>query len=68
MIDRVDTVEEQIAHLQKQYEDLSDVVARQETEIAVLTRRVAMLMEREAHREADGEGSVAVADQKPPHW
>ena len=68
MTDRVQSLEEQVAHLQKISEDLSDVVARQETEIALLTRRVAMLLEREAHRETESGGTIPLADQKPPHW
>ncbi|MEX0311256.1 MAG: SlyX family protein [Tateyamaria sp.] len=61
-------LEEQIAHLQRTVDDLSDVVARQETEIALLTRRVQMLMEREAQREADGGGGVILGDERPPHY
>ncbi len=61
-------LEEQIAHLTRTVEDLSDVVARQETELAVATRRLAMLMEREAGREMDAGSSVPLADQRPPHW
>lgn len=61
-------LEEQIAHLIRTLDDLSDVVARQENEIAALTRRVAMLMQREGAREASGTGGVAIADEKPPHY
>jgi SlyX protein len=61
-------LEEQIAHLTRALDDLSDVVARQETEIATLTRRVAMLMQREGEREASETGGVAIADEKPPHY
>ena len=43
----MDKLEEQMAHLIRTVDDLSDVVARQETEIATLTRRVHMLMQRE---------------------
>jgi SlyX protein len=60
-------LEEQIAHLTRVTDDLSEVVARQEREIARLSRLVGLLMEREAEREAAG-GAVALADQKPPHW
>jgi SlyX protein len=60
-------LEEKFAHLIRQVEDLSDVVARQEREIARLSRLVGMLAEREAARESDG-GIVPLADQKPPHW
>lgn len=64
----ITALEEQIAHLTRTVDELSDIVARQETEIAVTTRRLAMLMEREAGRELDGGGSVPLADQRPPHW
>jgi SlyX protein len=58
-------LEERIAHLTRTVEDLSDVVARQEREIALLTRRVAMLIEREVDRET---GDAPAANQPPPHW
>lgn len=61
-------LEEQIAHLTRTVDDLSDIVSRQENEIAVATRRLAMLMEREAGREMDAGGSVPLADQRPPHY
>lgn len=61
-------LEERIAHLTRTVEDLSDVVARQEKELAMATRRIAMLMEREAGRELDAGGTIPMADQKPPHW
>ncbi len=66
-MDRLDAVEERVAHLTRAVEELSDVVARQATEIDTLTRRVHMLMEREADREAAGVGS-AEANVPPPHW
>ncbi|WP_322889949.1 MULTISPECIES: SlyX family protein [unclassified Yoonia] len=61
-------LEEKIAHLTRTVDDLSDIVARQEKELALLTRRVAMLMEREATREMDTGGSIPLGDQRPPHW
>jgi SlyX protein len=61
-------IEEQIAHLTRTVEDLSDVVARQEREIERLARRVGLLLEREAEREAEGAGTIPLADQRPPHW
>jgi len=61
-------LEEQIAYLTKTVDELSEVVARQEGELAMATRRLAMLMEREAGRELDGGGTVPLADQRPPHW
>ncbi|MFB2531371.1 SlyX family protein [Paracoccus sp. p4-l81] len=61
-------LEERIAHLTRMVEDLSDVVTAQGREVERLSRRVALLLEREAEREADAGGSVALADQRPPHW
>jgi len=68
IVERFDKLEEQLAHLQRLTEDLSDIVARQETEIERLTRRVGMLMQREAEHAADAGGTIPLADQKPPHW
>ena len=65
---RTERLEEEMAHLTRAVEDLSEVVARQAREIDVLTRRVAMLMERAAEAEASGGGSIPLADQRPPHW
>ncbi|TKZ22197.1 SlyX family protein [Shimia litoralis] len=64
----MEKLEEQIAHLTKTLEELSDVIARQDTEISTLTRRVHMLMEREAHRDAAGGGGVIIGDERPPHY
>ena len=61
-------IEEHMAHLQRAVDELSDVVARQEREIATLTRRVEMLMKREAECAAGDEGGAFFADQRPPHW
>ena len=61
-------LEEQLAHLSRTVDDLSDIVARQEGEISKLNYRVQMLMEREAGREADAGGSAMMADQRPPHY
>ena len=65
---RIETLEEQIAHLTRTVEDLSDIVARQERELALLTRRAQMLMEREAERESQGGGGGVVGDERPPHY
>lgn len=61
-------LEEQIAHLTRLVEDLSDVVARQDRDLTVAQRRIEMLMQREATREQDAGGTVPLADQRPPHW
>lgn len=66
-MDRVQALEEKTAHLMRAVEDLSDVAARQAREIEILQRRVQMLMEREAEREAMA-GSAPEANVRPPHW
>lgn len=61
-------LEEKIAHLSRTVEELSDIVAAQQSEIDTLTRRVQMLMRREAERESDGGGGVVLGDERPPHY
>ncbi|HEX9856745.1 MAG TPA: SlyX family protein [Paracoccaceae bacterium] len=68
MRQRIEAVEEQIAHLIRTVEELSDVVARQSREIELLGHRTGMLLEREAEREVGASGGIPLADQKPPHW
>jgi SlyX protein len=66
-MDRAEAMEERMAHLIRAVEDLSDVVAQQAREVDTLTRRIHMLMEREAEREA-GMAEAPSANQRPPHW
>lgn len=66
-MERLDTIEERMAHLIRAVEEMSDVVAGQAKEIARLTRLVGLLAEREAEREAMA-GEAPAANQKPPHW
>lgn len=63
-----DAMEERLAHLIRQVEELSDEVARQSREIDTLNRRVAMLMMREVERESEGGGGVVMGDERPPHY
>ena len=67
-MDRIEALETALAHLTRAVEDLSEIVARQETEIAALTRRQHALIQREAEREADAGTQIPLADQRPPHW
>ncbi len=60
-------VEEELAHLRRACDDLSEMVARQEREIASLSARVALLMERAAAQEQEGTGGAVFAET-PPHW
>lgn len=68
MDDKVTQLEEQIAHLTRVVEDLSDIIARQEGDLDNLKRRMSMVMEREAQREVAEGGTVPMMDEKPPHW
>jgi SlyX protein len=68
MPSEIEQLQERVAHLERMVEELSDMVADRGRETDVLTRRVEMLLRREAEREA-GEGSgIPLADQRPPHW
>ncbi|WP_113910936.1 SlyX family protein [Roseovarius dicentrarchi] len=64
----MDKFEEQIAHLIRAVDDLSDIVARQDSEISVLSRRVEMLMRREGEREAESASAVTIGNERPPHY
>lgn len=68
MTDRITALEETIAHLTHIVDDLSEVLARQDRELERLVRRVALLSQREAEREAEAGAQIPLADQKPPHW
>ncbi len=61
-------IEERLAHLERLAEDLSEVVARQDAEIARLTRRVEMLMRAEAERQTAEGAAAPMGDERPPHW
>lgn len=65
---RLEALEEEVAHLRRATDDLSDIVAQQAREFDLLARRVAMLTERAAEAEALAGGAIPLADQKPPHW
>ena len=67
-MDSIDQLEEKIAHLTRSVDDLSEVIARQDKELALLTRRVALLIEREMARDQDTGSSIVLTDQRPPHW
>lgn len=66
--DRLELIEEQIAHLTRASEDMSEMIRRQSDEIARLKRLCTQLAEREADRAAQDSTTIPLADQKPPHW
>ena len=61
-------IEEHMAHLQKEVEELSTIVARQDAEITRLTRLVDLLVAQVTAREAEGTGGVILGDERPPHY
>ena len=61
-------LQERLAHQDRLVEELSDVIADQGRRIETLERRVAMLMAREAEREADVPGGVVLGNERPPHY
>ena len=67
-MDRIQELEEKIAHMTRMVDDLSDIVRRQQETLDRLTRRVGILVEREAEREAEAGTQIPLADQRPPHW
>lgn len=66
--ERLTELEETVAHLTRTVEELSDVLARQDGELAQMAHRLQMLMQRAAEQEVNAGGSAPLADQKPPHW
>lgn len=68
MTDRIAQLEEQIAHLTRAVEDLSDIVRQQGDQLDRLSWRVRQLVEREAEREVEAGAQIPLADQRPPHW
>ena len=61
-------LEEKIAHLMRAVDDLSEVVARQDRDIAALDTRVRLLLAREAVRQGAEDGGVILGDERPPHY
>lgn len=67
MPERLDAVEEKLAHLERAVSELSDVVARQQKEIERALERNQRLMDKLAALESDF-GPSATAQEKPPHY
>ncbi|NAZ37060.1 SlyX family protein [Rubellimicrobium sp. CFH 75288] len=59
-------IEERLAHLIRAVDDLSDEVARQGREMAMLRAQLERLVQREAEREAEGVRAAPI--DRPPHW
>ena len=67
MTDRLDAIEEKLAHLERALAEISDVVARQQKELDRALDRNQRLMEKVAALESDV-GPSATAHEKPPHY
>jgi len=67
MSPRLDAIEEKLAHLERAVSELSDVVARQQQELARALDRNQRLTEKLAALESDF-GTSATAHEKPPHY
>jgi SlyX protein len=67
MTERLDAIEEKLAHLEKTVTELSDVIARQQKELDRALDRNQRLMDKIAALETDF-GPSATAHEKPPHY
>lgn len=67
MSERLDAIEEKVAHLERAVSELSDVVARQQKELERALERNQHLQEKLAAIESDF-GPSATAHEKPPHY
>jgi SlyX protein len=67
MSDRIESIEEKLAHLERAVNELSDVVARQQKELDRAGDRHRRLVDKMAAMESDF-GASATAEEKPPHY
>ncbi len=67
MPDRLDAIEEKLAHLERAVSELSDVVARQQKELDRARERNQLLLDKLAAVESDL-GPSSTAHEKPPHY
>ncbi|MCV2893694.1 SlyX family protein [Lentibacter sp. XHP0401] len=64
----MESLQEKIAHLERITDELSSVIARQDTEIALLTRKVQILLDAEAGRNRSEGAHIFGGDERPPHY
>ncbi len=67
MPDRLDAIEEKLAHLERALAEISDVVVRQQKELDQALERNQRLGDKIAALESDF-GPSATAYEKPPHY
>lgn len=61
-------LEERITHLTLIVEELSDVIAKQDSELRRLTLVVDHLVQRAARRGSDVGSAIILGDERPPHY
>lgn len=68
--DKLNQLEESLAHQEREINDLSDMVVQQGNEIARLKKHILKLEDKIETIETDknGGGHEDIADQKPPHY
>ena len=64
----MESLQEKIAHLERITDELSSVIARQDTEIALLTRKVQILLDAEEGRNRSEGAHIFGGDERPPHY
>ena len=67
MTQRLDAIEEKLAHLERAVAEISDVVARQQKQLDAALDRNQRLLEKISAIESDF-GPSATAHEKPPHY
>jgi len=67
MSERLEAIEEKLAHLEQAVNELSDVVARQQKDLDRALERNQRLMDKLAALESET-GASATAFEKPPHY
>ena len=67
MSERIEVIEEKLAHLERAVSELSDVVVRQQKELDRALDRSQRLMDKLAALESES-GASATAHEKPPHY
>ena len=67
MTERLEAIEEKLAHLEQAVNELSDVVARQQKDLDRALERNQRLLDKLAALESES-GASATAFEKPPHY
>jgi SlyX protein len=62
-----EALEEQIAHLTRTMEDLSDVVAKQDSQLHHLAQLVESLRKKILEQDS-ASGGIIFTDERPPHY